>query len=134
MVRFVYVEDEPEASATDGTRKPFKVQARELGLPPFTKVNELIALLECPRCNPPGEAPGEYTGRMKHEFTAILERDDKWWVGFCPEVPGANGQGLTRGDCLQNLAEAVKLILEDRLEDGLRGVPPEAVREVLTIA
>jgi hypothetical protein len=30
--------------------------------------------------------------------------------------------------------EAVKLMLEDRLEDGLRGVPSEAIREVLTIA
>jgi len=71
---------------------------------------------------------------MRHQFTAILERDEKWWVGYCPEVPGANGQGLTREECLQNLGEAVMLILEDRLEDGLRGVPPEAVREVLTIA
>jgi predicted RNase H-like HicB family nuclease len=71
---------------------------------------------------------------MKHEFTAILEQDGKRWIGFCPEVPGANGQGLTREECLQNLSEAVKLILEDRLEDGLRGVPADAVREILKIA
>jgi predicted RNase H-like HicB family nuclease len=71
---------------------------------------------------------------MRHEFTAIIERDEKWFVGFCPEVPGANGQGLTREECLQNLAEAVSLILEDRLEDCLRGLPPDAIREVLTIA
>jgi predicted RNase H-like HicB family nuclease len=58
---------------------------------------------------------------MKHEFAAILERDEKWWVGFCPEVPGANGQGLTRKGCLKNLAQAVALMLEDRLKDGLRG-------------
>ncbi len=70
---------------------------------------------------------------MRHEFTAIIERDEKWFVGFCPEVPGANGQGLSREECLQSLSEAVSLILEDRLEDGLRGVPAEAVREVLTI-
>lgn len=70
---------------------------------------------------------------MRHEFTAIIERDEKWFVGFCPEVPGANGQGLTQEECLQNLTEAVALILEDRLEDGLRGVPAEAVREILTL-
>jgi predicted RNase H-like HicB family nuclease len=70
---------------------------------------------------------------MRHEFTAIIERDEKWFIGFCPEVPGANGQGLSREECLQSLSEAVSLILEDRLEDGLRGVPAEAVREVLTI-
>jgi len=70
---------------------------------------------------------------MKHQFTAILERDGKWFVGFCPEVPGANGQGMTQAECLKNLAEAVELILEDRLEDGLRGVPADAIREVLTL-
>ncbi len=70
---------------------------------------------------------------MRHQFTAIIEQDEQWFVGFCPEVPGANGQGLTQEECLQNLAEAVSLILEDRLEDGLRGVPPSAIREVLTL-
>ena len=70
---------------------------------------------------------------MRHEFTAIIERDEKWYVGFCPEVPGANGQGLTREECMKSLAEAVSLILEDRLEDGLRGVPADAIREVLTL-
>ena len=53
---------------------------------------------------------------MKHEFTAILERDGKWWIGFCPEVPGANGQGLTREECLRSVADAVVLLLEDSLE------------------
>lgn len=71
---------------------------------------------------------------MRHEFTAIIERDGKWFVGYCPEVPGANGQGLTQEACRQNLTEAVSLILEDRLQDGLRGVPEDAIREVLTIA
>jgi hypothetical protein len=31
------------------------------------------------------------------------------------------------------LAEAIALILEDRCEDGLRGVPPDAIRETVTI-
>jgi predicted RNase H-like HicB family nuclease len=50
---------------------------------------------------------------MRHEFKAIIERDEKWFVGLCPEVPGANGQGLTRKECMQNLSEAVALMLED---------------------
>jgi hypothetical protein len=31
------------------------------------------------------------------------------------------------------LAEAIELILEDRREDALRGVPPDAIRETVTI-
>jgi predicted RNase H-like HicB family nuclease len=53
---------------------------------------------------------------MQNEFTSVIEQHGGWFVGFCPEIPEANGQGLTREDCLRNLAEAVRLILEDRLE------------------
>ncbi len=51
---------------------------------------------------------------MRNEFTAIVERDDKWFVAYCPEVPSANGQGKTKAACLKNLAAAIHLILEDR--------------------
>lgn len=70
---------------------------------------------------------------MHNEFTAIIERDGDWYIAYCPEVSGANGQGRTRKECRQNLAEAIALILEDRREDSLRGVPDDALREMITI-
>ena len=70
---------------------------------------------------------------MKNEFTAIIERDAKWYIAYCPEIPGANGQGRTKAEARKSLAEAIALILEDRRKDGLRGVPPDAVREKVTI-
>ena len=60
---------------------------------------------------------------MHNEFTAIIERDGEWYIAYCPEVPGANGQGLTKKECLESLRQAILLILEDRREDGLKGVP-----------
>ena len=71
--------------------------------------------------------------RVHNEFTAIVERDGDWYVGYCPEIPGANGQGCTKEECLQSLREAIELILEDRREDALRGVPTDALREVISI-
>ena len=56
---------------------------------------------------------------MRNEFTAVIERDDEWYVAYCPEVPGANGQGSTKDEARRDLAEAIALILEDRREDGL---------------
>jgi predicted RNase H-like HicB family nuclease len=53
---------------------------------------------------------------MHNELTAIIERDGKWFVACCPEVPSANGQGRTRVACLKSLAQAIHLILEDRQE------------------
>jgi len=55
---------------------------------------------------------------MRNQFTAIYERDGDWVIGYCPEVPGANGQGQTVEECRQNLAAAVELILRDRREDA----------------
>lgn len=62
---------------------------------------------------------------MTNEFTAIVERDGEWYITYCPEVPGANGQGKTKEEALESLSEAIALILEDRREEGLRGVPPK---------
>jgi predicted RNase H-like HicB family nuclease len=30
---------------------------------------------------------------MRNKFTAIIERDGEWFVGWPSEIPGANGQG-----------------------------------------
>ena len=70
---------------------------------------------------------------MHNEFTAIIERDGDWFIAYCPEVPGANGQGTTKEEARESLVEAIELILEDRREDGLRGVPPDALRETVTV-
>jgi len=63
---------------------------------------------------------------MRREFTAVYEHDGDWIVGYCPEAPGANGQGRTKEECRRSLADAIEMILEDRREDALRGAPPEA--------
>ena len=48
------------------------------------------------------------------KLTAIVHRGEPGEGGFwatCLEVPGANGQGETKEECLQNLKEAVQLLL-----------------------
>jgi len=70
---------------------------------------------------------------MKNEFTAVIEKDGDWYIAYCPEIPGANGQGRTLEECRTSLADAIELILEDRRESALRGVPPEAIRETVVV-
>ena len=50
---------------------------------------------------------------MRNQFTAIIERDGDWYIAFCPEVPGANGQGRTTDEAKASLADAIKPILEE---------------------
>ena len=71
---------------------------------------------------------------MRHEFTAVVERDEEWFIAYAPEVPGANGQGLTREHALESLSDAIALVLEDRREDGLRGVHDSAERTTVQVA
>jgi predicted RNase H-like HicB family nuclease len=70
---------------------------------------------------------------MRNEFMAIVERDGRWHIAYCPEIPGANGQGRTKAAALKSLADAIALILEDRRKDVLRGVPGTASRERLIV-
>jgi predicted RNase H-like HicB family nuclease len=70
---------------------------------------------------------------MHNEFTAVFERDGDWYIAYCPEISGANGQGRTKEEARESLAQAIALILEDRREEGLRGLPAEAERETVIV-
>jgi predicted RNase H-like HicB family nuclease len=70
---------------------------------------------------------------MRNEFTAVFERDGDWYIAYCPEIPGANGQGRTKQEARESLAAAIGLILADRREEGLRAVPPDAEQETVTV-
>jgi predicted RNase H-like HicB family nuclease len=89
-----------------------------------------------PMCSTDPRERGSISGverGMTNEFTAVVERDGEWFIAYSPEIPGANGQGRTKEEALNSLSDAIALILADRREDGLRGVPPEAIRETVTV-
>ncbi|MDP8208509.1 MAG: type II toxin-antitoxin system HicB family antitoxin [Candidatus Electryonea clarkiae] len=70
---------------------------------------------------------------MQNEFTAIIEQDGKWYIAYRPEMPGANGQGRNIEECKKSLKAAISLILKDRREDAVRGLPDDAIRETIAI-
>ena len=70
---------------------------------------------------------------MESKFTAIIEKDGKWYIAYCPEIPGANGQGKSVEEAKESLAAAISLILEDRLQDALRGLPADAIRDEVLV-
>ncbi|MDD2762526.1 MAG: type II toxin-antitoxin system HicB family antitoxin [Opitutaceae bacterium] len=71
---------------------------------------------------------------MKGEFTAIIEEapEGGYWA-ICPEVPGANGQGDTVEEVKESLRAAIRLVLEDRIEDARRGLPGDAIQTVIAV-
>lgn len=53
---------------------------------------------------------------MKREFTAIIEKRGKWYIGYIEEVAGVNTQGRTQKEVLENLEDALRLMLDFRKE------------------
>ena len=48
----------------------------------------------------------------KSVYTAAVQRDGKWWIGWIEEVPGVNAQARSRRDLLSDLLLALKEALE----------------------
>jgi len=70
---------------------------------------------------------------MKNSYHAVFEKDGDWYVGFCLEFPGANGQGKTIEECRQSLSEVIELLIYDRAEDFRNSVSDNAFQEMISI-
>ena len=62
-----------------------------------------------------------------NEFDVTVQKEGEWFVAYCWAIPEANGQGKTKEAALNNLRDAILLILQDRLEDSASQRIPEAV-------
>ena len=63
-------------------------------------------------------------------WTAIISRDEDWWVGWIAEIPGVNAQGSTRAELLEALTEVLREALEMNREDA-RAHAPGGYEEVV---
>lgn len=55
---------------------------------------------------------------MKRTYTALLEKGEKNWSGYFPDVPGCVSVGDTRDELIANLHEALDLHISGMQEDG----------------
>jgi predicted RNase H-like HicB family nuclease len=60
---------------------------------------------------------------MRNRYTAVVQRDGKWFIASCPEVAEANGQGKTREECLESLAAAIELVLDYKRDEAQAKAP-----------
>ena len=55
---------------------------------------------------------------MKNTYTAVVQKDGPWWVGWIEEIPGVNSQGASRDELMENLKSALVEILEMNRESA----------------
>ncbi len=53
---------------------------------------------------------------MDITLTTVFERVPEGYIGYVPELPGANTQGRTLDEVKANLIEAISLVLEANRE------------------
>lgn len=57
-------------------------------------------------------------------FSVVIEKDADGYFAFCPELQGCYTQGETYEEAMANIKDAVRLHVEDRIEEG------ESIRQV----
>ncbi len=62
-------------------------------------------------------------------YTAVIQQDGPWWIGWIEEVRGVNSQGASREELIANLREALAEAIEMNREDALNAAG-EAYEEV----
>jgi predicted RNase H-like HicB family nuclease len=53
-----------------------------------------------------------------YRFSVVIEKDEDGYYAFCPELQGCYTQGGTYEEAIENIKDAIRLHLEDRIENG----------------
>jgi len=68
---------------------------------------------------------------MTNTYTAIVQQDGKFWIGWIEEIPGVNCQAESRDELLETLqvtlSEAIQLNREFALREAREGYQEEKV-------
>ena len=55
---------------------------------------------------------------MENQYTAVVQQDGPWWIGWVEEIPGVNSQASTRDDLMVSLRSALREMLEMNREEA----------------
>lgn len=62
-----------------------------------------------------------------YRFTVIIEKDKYGYYAYCPELQGCYSQGNTYEEALENIKDAIRLHIEDRIENNEEIPKPENI-------
>jgi len=53
-----------------------------------------------------------------YRFAVVVEKDKQGYFAYCPELQGCYTQGETFEEVIENITDAIKLHVEDRLTNN----------------
>jgi len=70
---------------------------------------------------------------MNRHYTAVIKKEDQWWIGWIEEVPGVNCQERTREKLIETLRIPLKEALEFNRQDALSAAGPDFQEENIAV-
>ena len=68
-----------------------------------------------------------------NNYTAVIRKDGRWWIGWIEEISGVNSQGETREELIENLRSALGEALEMNREEARASMEGEYVEEQIAV-
>ena len=56
---------------------------------------------------------------MENKYTAVIKKDEDWWIGWVEEIPGVNCQEKTKEELLESLRVTLREALEMNKNEAL---------------
>jgi predicted RNase H-like HicB family nuclease len=56
---------------------------------------------------------------MTNQYTAVIKKDNDWWIGWIEEVPGVNCQEKSRKELLDTLKVTLREALEFNRKEAI---------------
>ena len=70
---------------------------------------------------------------MGQTYTAVIVRDEDWWIGWIQEIPGVNGQERTKDELLESLRITLLEMIEYNREAAMQRTEGESFEEVTIV-
>ena len=68
----------------------------------------------------------------RYKLSVVIERDENGYFAFCPELQGCYTQGSTYEEVVENIKDAIKLHIEDRIANS-EEIPTTELTSLTTI-
>ncbi len=62
---------------------------------------------------------------MKQAYTAVIQQDEGWWIGWIQEIPGVNGQERTKDELLESLRITLLEMIEYNRKEAIKAAKAE---------
>ena len=70
---------------------------------------------------------------MNHNYTAVVKKEEDYWIGWIAEVPGVNCQEKTHDELIETLKVTLKEALEFNRQEAISAAQTDYKEELVCL-